>query len=128
MATEINFFFLLQLMTVRTCQLTVDTHNSRYRVEQSYSQFKDDILSACRFPQLLLFLDRNSSYKSVTTQILHDAFWLLNPYTCQPPPPFPRIKLELNYCIVLYCIDGVVIAAIMHFDLFEIYCAPPNLD
>jgi hypothetical protein len=29
--------------------------------------------------------------------------------------------------IVLHCIDGVVIAALMHCDLFEIYCAPPNL-
>ena len=27
----------------------------------------------------------------------------------------------------MYCIDGVVIVALMHCDLFEIYCAPPNL-
>ena len=32
-----------------------------------------------------------------------------------------------NFCIVLYCIDGVVIAVLMHCDLLEIYCAPPNL-
>ena len=30
-------------------------------------------------------------------------------------------------CIVLCCIDGVVIGALMHCDLFKIYCAPPNL-
>ena len=31
------------------------------------------------------------------------------------------------YFIVLYCIDGVVLAALMHCGLFKIYCAPPNL-
>ena len=30
--------------------------------------------------------------------------------------------------VVLYCTDGVVIAALMHCDLLEIYCAPPNLE
>ena len=30
-----------------------------------------------------------------------------------------------RYCVVF---NGVVIAALMHCDLFEIYCAPPNLD
>ena len=34
---------------------------------------------------------------------------------------------QLLYCIVLYCINGMVIAALMHCDLFEIYYAPPNL-
>ena len=29
--------------------------------------------------------------------------------------------------IVLYCINGVVIAALMHCDLFKIYSTPPNL-
>ena len=29
--------------------------------------------------------------------------------------------------IVLYCIDGVVIATLMHCELFKIDCAPPNL-
>ena len=32
-----------------------------------------------------------------------------------------------NNIIVLYCIDGVIIAALMHCDLFQIYCAPRNL-
>ena len=37
-------------------------------------------------------------------------------------------KDSLSYeHIVLYCIDGEVIAVLMHYDLFEIYCAPPNL-
>ena len=35
-------------------------------------------------------------------------------------------NLIVLYCIVLYCIDGVVIAALMHCDFFEIYCAPSN--
>ena len=46
---------------------------------------------------------------------------------------------EELYCIVLYCIACIVLYWIvlyswgghccpMHCDLFEIYCAPPNLD
>ena len=38
-----------------------------------------------------------------------------------------ELVAELLYVSVLYCIDEVVIAALMHCDLFEIYCAPPNL-
>ena len=36
-------------------------------------------------------------------------------------------RLFVLYSIVLYCIEGVVIAAQMHCDLFRIYCASPNL-
>ena len=32
--------------------------------------------------------------------------------------------INVKSVVVLYCIDGVVIAALMHCDLFEIYCAP----
>ena len=31
------------------------------------------------------------------------------------------------HSLVLYCINEVVIAALMHCDLFQIYCAPLNL-
>jgi hypothetical protein len=36
---------------------------------------------------------------------------------------FPGDFLNLG----LYCINGVVIAALMHCDLFKIYCATPNI-
>ena len=36
-------------------------------------------------------------------------------------------KVQTNNGVsMFYCIDGVVIAALMHCDLFKIYCAPPN--
>ena len=36
--------------------------------------------------------------------------------------------LYILYCILLYCIDGVVIATQCTATFFKIYCAPPNLD
>ena len=42
---------------------------------------------------------------------------------------FINRTLGINtYCIVLYCIDGVVIAVQFTATFFKIYCAPPNLD
>ena len=38
-----------------------------------------------------------------------------------------RASMIHGVCIALYCIDGVIIAALMHCDLFMIYCAPSNL-
>ena len=39
---------------------------------------------------------------------------------------FNCLPTEVHF-LFLYCIDGVVIAALIHCDLFEIYCVPPNL-
>ena len=37
------------------------------------------------------------------------------------------VYFTLHFTFVLYCFDGVVIATLMHCDLFKIYCAPANL-
>ena len=38
------------------------------------------------------------------------------------------IKNKTLHCVVLYCINGVVIAALCTATFFMVYCASPNLD
>ena len=43
---------------------------------------------------------------------------------------YQKVKMspdERHIRIALYCIEGVVIPALMHCNLFKIYCALPNL-
>ena len=68
-------------LRARACQSTPghNVHLSAEKCEQSFSQYREYVLSITRPPAVVGFLYQDYGYKLVATQILHDAGLASNP-------------------------------------------------
>ena len=120
-------YHIIQVKDIRDVELKIQNWNEwEYAEKWSIFWFVNDSIS----PLLLTCISLRSILK-LSSQILLDLsielflVYLTVKY-CYFLPVWLH-DLPILYCIVLYCIEGGGHCCPIHCDLFDIYCAPPNL-